>query len=269
MLDTKNTIRNMGSILFDGFNGVQIFLAPLTLLYMLQSDSMLSAITSLFSFRIHYFPLLIFLITLFFVLFMLVKIRLLYPGNLSEYFDKIVDLNVSVLAVVLIALIFYAISAFLSYFYGIKGALKPGLALLFKLYTSSLVLYHYSLFVWTKPLFKRGYKSARASKALLAWGRSNKLLFARYSLLIIVIVIASVRIYHFAMSYLFFPFLEGINQQWGVEFRLPMVPFNKISDVFVNALIVTIAFLVSNLTFYPIAFVINRILIKLNPLRIK
>ncbi|PKN73001.1 MAG: hypothetical protein CVU50_04390 [Candidatus Cloacimonetes bacterium HGW-Cloacimonetes-3] len=269
MFDAKNIIRSMGESLFGGYNGVQIFLAPLTLLYLLQSNSMLSSITSLFSFRIHYFPLLIFLVTLIFVLFMLVKIRMLYPGNMSEYIDKIVDLNISILAVVLIALIYYAISAFLGYFYGIKGILKPGLALLFKLFTTSLVLYHYSLFVWTKPLFKRGYKSTRASKALKAWGRSNKLLFAKYSLLIIVIVIASVRIYQFAMSYLLFPLLDGINQHWGVEMRFYLLPFNGISDVFINTLILSFAFLVANLFFYPIAFTINRILIKLNPLKTK
>ena len=49
---------------------------------------------------------------------MLLKIKLLYNCDNGEYLDMVIQFNVSVMALVLIALIIYAVSSFLAYFYG-------------------------------------------------------------------------------------------------------------------------------------------------------
>jgi hypothetical protein len=256
-------------MLFCGFNGIQVFLAPLTMLYLVRSDTMLSSITSLLSFRIHFFPLIIFLIILFYMLFMLGKLRLFHHGRLSEYIDKTVDLNLSILTIVLIALIFYAVTAFIAYFYGIRGALKPGLALLFKLFTSLLLFYHYALDVWAHPFHKRGYGSLRSYRALQVWVSHNKLLFIRFSLLMLAAVLASVRVFQLSLNFVILPVFEGIRHYLGLDFRLSFVSFNRIGDVFINLLVLVSVFFISNLIFYPIVYAVNHVLVKLNPIRIK
>ncbi len=256
-------------IIFGDLNGIQIFLAPLTLAYLVRSESILTTVTSLFSDRIHYFPLFIFLITLLFVIFTLIKLWLYNWDRPNDFVDKIIELNLSVLTVVLIALIYYAISAFLSYFYGIKGGLKPGLALLYKIYTSSVVIYYFAYHTILSGYLHRGYGQSRAIKCFYAWLRVNKLLFIRYSVMSVVAIIASVRMYQLILVYAYHPAIEVIHSLTNVDLRFDMVPLLHIGDVFANMFILFLACAVSSVIYYPVGLLVKRLILTLNPIKLK
>ena len=247
------------------YTGVQVFLAPITLFYLIETDSLLSAATSLLSFRIHYFPLLVFSIIFTFVLFMMLKIKLMQHVTKAEFVDIVIELNLSVMALVIIALIIYAVTDFLSYFYGIRGTIKSSMYMLFKLYTSLIIIHQFLFRVLLAPYYKRSYGRNRAIKAFKAWSRKNKLLLFRYGLIWVLIIIAATRFYQLLINLVFDPALNIINNLWGFDPRLRLYPFVHVDDIFLNTLICLFAFAISNLLFYPIVFVFNWLAYKLIP----
>jgi len=245
-------IKGIINALFGDYNGMQIFVAPITLLYWIDSGSLLSSATSLLSFRMHYLPLLAFLIIFVFSFFMLIKIKLLYNCTNNEYLDLAIQFNVSVMALVLIGLVIYAVSTFLTYFYGIRGTVKSGLVLLFKLYTVLLILYHYLWKVVLTPFYLRQYGHPRAIKAFFSWARKNKLMLLRYILITVLLVYFSIRLYQIILRFVLVPCITNIGNSTGIFLFFKLYPFVSIGDIFINVLVLAGAFLVSNLFFFPI-----------------
>jgi len=269
MHSVRQIARVLLGVLFGDFSGIQVFLAPITLLYVIQSQSILSSLTNLFTLRLHYFPLVIYLIFIAFVLFMIAKLWQMEPRGRGQLIDRIVELNLSVLTLVIIALMYYALSAFFAYFYGIKGTLKPGLAIIFKLFTTLIIIYHYMLHVWLEPYKKRGYGWDRSMRACKAWLRWHKYSFARFSILIVALIILSVRLYQLAIGYMIIPCFEGLKDVWNIDIRLGLLPFNSISEVYINSALLLVALLLSNLIFYPLVFTVTLVLHHLNPINLK
>jgi len=261
-LQQAKVIKCILNALFGDYNGIQVFVAPITLIYWIDSSSLLSSATSLISFRMHYLPLLAFLILFVFSIFMLLKIKLLYNCDNSEYLDMVIQFNVSVMALVLIALIIYAVSSFLAYFYGIKGTIKSGLLLLFKLYTVFLILYHYIFNVVLTPYYQRQYGYSRALKAFLSWARNHKFLLFRYILLILLVIFFAVRFYELILRFILMPLISVIGNYTGFTIKFKLYPFVMIKDIFVNVIMLTGAFVVSNLFFFPVIqllkYLVNR-----------
>lgn len=255
--------------LLGDYNGVQVFWAPITLFYWIQSGTILASATSLFSFRVHYFPLLAFLVIFFYTIFMIVKLKLFHSGTDSDFWDGIIELHVSVMALVLIALIVYAVTGFMDYFYGLHGTLKTSMYMLFKLYTAMLIMYHYLFNYWLQPYYKRNYGRKRAHLSLYAWIRGNVAVFVRYSLLLIVIVFASIRLYLLMINYALVPILEGWKSYAGVDLRLHLYPFMHVNDVFINVGVLLIAFGLSNLFFSPIIILVSRFTKLIHPIHLQ
>jgi len=256
-MNMKSIRRQVLLPLFGEYTGIQVFLAPITLFYLIETDSLLSAATSLLSFRIHYFPLLAFSIILSFVLFIMIKMRLIHQESKTDYLDSIIDLNISVIALVLIALIIYAVSNFLSYFYGINGTIKTAMHLLFKLYTSLIIMSSFMYGVMLAPYHKRNYGRKRAFQAIKAWNRKNKLLLLRYGLVWVLIAIAATRFYQLLIQLVYDPAISIINDFWHIDIRLQLYSFKHVDDIFVNLFVCLLAFVISNLLFYPIIYVFN------------
>jgi hypothetical protein len=256
-MNLKSVRRQVLLPLCGEYTGLQVFLAPITLFYLIETDSLLSAATSLLSFRIHYFPLLAFSIILAFVLFMMLKMRLIHQESKTDYIDNVIELNISVMALVIIALITYAVSSFLSYFYGINGTIKTAMYLLFKLYTSLIIMSSFMYGVMLAPFHKRNYGRKRAVQALKAWSRKNKLLLLRYSLVWVLIIIAATRFYQLLIQLVYDPAISIINDFWHIDIRLHLYSFKHVDDIFVNLFVCLLAFLISNLLFYPIIYIFN------------
>ncbi len=261
----RHIIKATMNMLFGEFSGIQVFLAPITLLYLIESQSILSSLTNLFSFKLHYFPLIIFLVLLFFVIFMVIKMRLVDYIDSAHFVDRIIELNLFVLTAVIVALIYYALSGFFAYFYGIKGTLKPGLAIIFKLVTATIIVHQYLLNLWLTPYRKRGYGIMRSTLACKAWFRWNKLSFYRFSVLVVAFILLATRLYQLVISYLLIPGLDSVKETFNIDFRLVLFPFNSVPQVFANVLIMFIALLVSNMLFYPFMYAVTHVCRILSP----
>jgi len=253
--------------LFGKYLGIQVFIAPITMFYLIESDSIMMAGTSLLGFRIHFFPLFIFLVMLSFMAFMLIKLKLLHRGTRDDYLEAVIELNISMLALVIIALIVYAVAGFLAYFYGIKETLKHSMYMLFKIYTAVLILHHYLLSVWLAPFYPKHYGRKRAKKLFKAWARKHKMMLVRYSVLLILIVFASTRIYLILIHYVFVPVFTGIATYTGFDLRLSLFRFFALKDIFLNVAVCLIAFMGSNLLFSPVVWIIEYLINRFIPLK--
>gem|GEM_PF-533937 len=251
--------------LFGKYLGAQVFIAPITLFYLIKSDSLLAAGTSLISLNIHLFPLLVFLIMAWYVIFMIIKLKLLIKGSGSDYLDSIIQLNVSLLALVLIALIIYALATFMAYFYGIRETMKHAMYFLFKFYTALMIIYQYLYNDFLKPLSKPHYSRIRTERIFLAWARNRKMLLLRYTLLMFLVILAATRLYQLIIQYALIPFLEGVKTYAGMDIRITLSSFIGIGDVLYNVLLCILAFLISNLLFYPLVLVIEYLIHKYLP----
>lgn len=240
--------------LFGKYLGIQVFIAPITMFYLIRSDSIMKAGTSLLGFRIHYLPLLVFLIMLVFMLFMMVKLRLLQGGTYQDYIDSVIELNISMLGLIIIALITYAVSSFLAYFYGIKGTVKDSMYLLFKLYTSLLILYHYLLNHLLTAFCPTQLGRRRAIRYIKAWGLKHKYMMLRYLVFLSLVVMAMARLYILLIHYALAPILTGLKEYTGINLRFSLVQFYGLQDVFFNVAVLFVAFMISNLMIYPLVY---------------
>lgn len=249
------------------FNGIQVFWSPGTLLYILSSTGVLAALSSALSFRIHYMPLFIFLIVLAYVIFVSAKLKLFYADFPGSWLEEFIGLNISVLGLFLISLIIYAVSAFMLYFYGIDGTLKPALLLLFKSYTAIIILYHYLRSLWMKPFYRRKYGKIRAQKAFLAWIRKHVYLAVRYTLLVMIMVLTAIKLYQIIISLVLMPLIEGLAKSTGWNLQLNLQAFYTMNDIAINLGILILALLISNMIFYPFVYLVNKLAEWLMPLK--
>ncbi len=254
--------------MFGKFLGIQVFAAPITLFYLIKSESILRAGTSLLSFKIHYLPLLVFLIMLAFMLFMLIKLKLIQRGSADDYLDSVIQLNLSMLVLVIIALIIYAVSGFLAYFYGIRGTLKHSIYLLFKLYTSLLILYYYLLNHLLNVDYISRRSRRRAMQYIRAWSMKHKFLFLRYILFLALVIMAITRLYILLVHFVLVPVLTGIKNYAGIDLRFSLAQFFTLKDVFMNVAVLVGAFLISNLLIYPLILISETLIKKYLPFNI-
>ncbi len=254
-------------VLCGDFNGIQVFWSPGTLIPLLSSSGILAALSSALSFRIHYMPLFIFLIMGFYVIYVTLKLKLFYQIPNGDFTDAFIGLNLSVLGLFLISLIVYAVSGFMLYFYGIDGILKPLLLLLFKSYTALIILYHYLLWMWLRPFYARRYGRQRAFTAMVAWQRKNIYAAVRYTLMMILMVLAAIKVYQILLSYVLQPVLDGLVLHLKINLQLHMTAFYNLWDIVINLGILILAFLISNLCFYPLVYAVTYIGKRLLPIQ--
>ena len=77
---------------------------------------------------------------------------------------------------------------------------------------------------------------------------------------------AIVRIYLLAISYVFIPLQDFFYGATGISLSIMLQPVNKISSVAINIFLLSAAFLLSNLLFYPFIYVGDRLSLALHPI---
>ena len=158
------------------------------------------------------------------------------------------------LGLIIIALITYAVSSFLAYFYGIKGTVKDSMYLLFKLYTSLLILYHYLLNHLLTAFCPTQLGRRRAIRYIKAWGLKHKYMMLRYLVFLSLVVMAMARLYILLIHYALAPILTGLKEYTGINLRFSLVQFYGLQDVFFNVAVLFVAFMISNLMIYPLVY---------------
>lgn len=263
--------------MFSEYNGIQVFLYPMTLLYWISSTSILLPFTSLLTLRIHYLPLTFFGVLLIYVCFMVLKIytylfpstRSHYPQKLSEFYDLVIQLHLVLFVSILILMVYYILSRFLGYFYRIDLPLKQGVMFFFRAFTVLLILYYYLQSMWLKPLRQRQYSKKRSTLLVTGWANKHPWTALKYTVMMSVVVFAAVKLYLLVIVYFITPVLAGIRHFLGLKLDIELIPITGIISVLYNLFMLAAAFMLSNLLFYPIIVLSQKLTQSLHPMKIK
>ncbi len=259
------------------YNGIQVFLYPVTLLYWISSTSILLPFTSLLTLRIHYLPLTFFGVLLIYVCFMVLKIyTCLFPGPQkhhpklkSEFYDLVIQLHLVLFVTVMILMVYYILSRFLSYFYSIDLPLKQGVMFLFRAFTVFLILYYYLKSMWLQPLRARKYSKKRCDILVTGWISKNIWAALKYTAMMSIVVFAAVKLYLLVIAYFITPVLSGLRHLLGLKLDIELIPISGIGSVFYNLFMLAAAFMLSNLLFYPIIVLSQKLNKSIHPMKIK
>ena len=126
-----NAIRIIFKLLFGDFNGVQVFLYPLTLFVWIDDLSFSFVVTGLLTVYKHYFPLFIFLLVLLYVFFLILKSHSVYLYNYPDsslqekrfFRNSVINIHLGLLFVV-IGGVLYMLATF-QYYCHIQDTLRP------------------------------------------------------------------------------------------------------------------------------------------------
>ncbi len=259
------------------FNGIQVFLYPMTLLYWISSASILLPFTSLLSMSIHYLPLTFFGVLLIYVCFMVLKIyTCVFPGPhshhpklLDEFYELVIQLHLVLFVTIIVLMVYYILSRFLGYFYRIDLPLKQGVMFFFRAFTVLLILYYYLKSMWLKPLRARRYSQKRSLLLTIGWINRNPWAAVKYTVMMSVVVFAAVKLYLIAIAYFITPVLSGIRHLLGLKLDIELIPISGIFSVLANLFMLAAAFMLSNLLFYPIIVLSQKLNNSMHPMKIK
>ncbi len=182
------------------------------------------------------------------------------------FWDSIINLHVRLFVVLLIVMVFFVLSEFLSYFYGIKLPVKHAVMLFFRLFTILLIIAYYIPYMWLKPYLERGYGKRRSEMLCYSWLIKHPLIAIKYSGLLFLIMIAAVRLYLLMINYVYSPLLLGILDLTGINVRLELIRIDQLWSVFYNLFILAAAFILSNVCFYPLIVLAQLLADKLHPI---
>jgi hypothetical protein len=269
-------LRGFLKAMFSDYNGIQVFLYPGTIFYWISSTSILWALSTLLSVRLHFLPISFMGILVIYISFIMMKIyTILYQGPhrdnphlLSEYWDAIIRLHTRLFVVLLAAMIFFVFTEFMAYFYGIKIPLKQGIMLFFRLFTILLIIAYYIPAMWLKPYRKRRYGKRRSELLCYSWITKNPLQAVKYSGMLFLVMLAAVRIYVIVIAYIYNPLLFALNDFLGINLHVELMPISNIWTVFYNLFMLAVAFMLSNLCFFPIIKLAQLLADALHPIKL-
>ncbi|MCB5254191.1 MAG: hypothetical protein RBR69_02630 [Candidatus Cloacimonadaceae bacterium] len=259
------------------YNGIQVFLYPMTLIYWISTTSILVPLTTLLSVRMHYLPLTFFGVFLVYVCFMVLKIytcifpgpHKLYPKLMDEFYDLVVQLHLVLFVTIIIIMVYYVLSRFLGYFYSIDLALKKGVLFFFRAFTVLLILYYYLKSMWLKPLRERNYSQKKSTLLVTGWISRNVWAAVKYTGMMSMVVFAAVKLYLIIIAYFLTPALSGLKEFLGLKLEIELIPIDGISSILYNLFMLAAAFMLSNLLFYPIIVLSQKLNNSMHPMKIK
>lgn len=252
-------------LLCGDFNGIQVFWAPATLLYLIDSTSFFGAVASALGMRISLIPLVGYVFVLVFTAFMLCKLSADPPQRKSDRIDGIIKLNLQVFGLVGLGMLVFAGAAFLQYFYGLSGLLKPTLAFILKVYPTCLIFFYYLYSLWIGFFVKRNHSRARTQKALYIWIRSNRLAFVKFSFLLLLLVLAVIRLYELLIGMVIYPAMEVVEIYTGISLQIKLHAFDSIGNTMLNTGYLVLGVMLSNLIFSPLVLLVKWIAALLKP----
>lgn len=276
MTKASSLLRGFLKAMFSDYNGIQVFLYPGTIFYWISNASIVLALSTLLSVRLHYLPLSFLGVLVIYISFIMMKIyTILFQGPhrenphlVSEFWDAVIRLHTRFFVVLLAAMIFFVFTEFMSYFYGIKIPLKHGIMLFFRLFTILLIIAYYIPAMWLKPYRKRRYGKKRSELLCYAWIIKNPLQAVKYSGMLFLVMLAAVRVYVIVIAYAYDPLLYALNDFLGVNLHVELLPITKLWTVVYNLFMLAVAFMLSNLCFFPIIKLAQLLADALHPIKL-
>lgn len=268
MNSLRQMIQQMFYLLFGDFNGIQVFLYPMTLFWWIDSDSFLLAVTGLLTNQRHMFPLSLFLLLVLFMAFITVKVYSSTSGSQGgsaaeqrAFRGILIDLHKVILIALVAASLIYLLASFLNYYYGIQLPLKKLYPLLFRASSIFLVFYLGLRNIWTQPYRGQGNSSSRACRSV-RWNMTHDPLgHLAHALAVLMLAILASFLFNQVVLNLLFPLLEAGGIRPKLMLLRPVGIFALLYDVFVFG----VAFLLSNLLFSPLGKLLSRLALLLAP----
>ncbi len=285
MTAVQNIIRFIFKLLFGSFNGIQVFLFPLTLFWWIDSSSFWYAVTGLVTIKRHYFPLTIFLLLLFYIAFLILKNHSYIVGKDSlwnnpdrgDFFDAVIDIHATLMITLICFGLLYVFAAFMRYYYGITVHLRVIYPFAFRAFSILLILYYVVFYSWLKPYRIRNLSIKRARRLLQCYWRNHPLGFVSYVLNLVLIIIACSVVYHFLVKNLLLPCLPTqislkvkipllpLSLSTQISLRLFLMPLNNIYALLYDIFVFAVAFMLSNLLFSPFMAIFRHLADKIHP----
>ncbi len=263
------------SVLFGEWNGIQFFLLPMTLFYLLDGFSIARWITGLLTHRIHYLPLTVFLFFFLFHVYMILK-RLSYDFELpaSKYKRKdlisfIIKIHEQLIIFILVMAIVYVFSAFIRYFYQIQMPIRYAFAYITQFCCITLIVFHYVMNNWLFRFRIKGHSYNRAWAYMFVYVKRNLGVFIQYSLLCIMMIVVSIYVYRIMIVILISPLFSYISDLTGWTLKIRTQNGSSGLIVVSNVWSVFVAYLISNLFYAPIVKAFHGVLQMFHPLTAK
>ncbi len=268
----KKIFESVLNVLFGEWNGIQIFLVPMTLFYLLDGFSVARWISGLLTHRIHYLPLTVFLFLFLYVGFVILKRMSFDIGTVMEpkrarfVYEFIIELHKQLIVLFFALVSIFMLSSFLKYFYAIHMPLRYILLYVTQVYCVMLIIYHYLIHSWLKHYYMSGYSRKRAWAGLLIYMRNDLKKFTLYSLGLILMIIFSVYLYRAIILIVAAPILDLMSNTIGIPLRFHIGQSYSSVGVLHNVWVLFVAFLTSNLLFAPIVKTLHGFMQRLHPL---
>ena len=141
--------------------------------------------------------------------------------------------------------------------------------LFFRAFTVLLILYYYFKSMWLGPLRARKYSQKRSTLLAIGWANKNPWAALKYSVMLFVVVFAAVKLYRVVIAYLITPVLSGLRHLLGLKLDIELIPISGIGSVLANIFMLAAAFMLSNLLFYPIIVLSQKLNNSMHPMKIK
>ncbi|MCB5263876.1 MAG: hypothetical protein WCQ73_00425 [Candidatus Cloacimonadaceae bacterium] len=273
----QQSLRYLLKAMCSEYNGIQVFLYPGTLFYWLSGSGLLDSFSSLMSMRMHFLPLVFFTVLLAYVAFMVLKIyttifdgpHRIYPKRLSDFWDHVINLHLYLFLTVIVLMVFFVLSKFVSYYYGIDLPLRQGVWLFFRAFTILLILFYYIRSMWIRPFKQREFSLRRSERHCLAWMSRHFWAAMKYTAVILLLVLVAIRLYLIVIVVIISPVLSVLGSLIGQKLIIELIPVFSMGSIFYNVFMLFAAFMLSNLFFYPIIKLGQSLLMAMHPISIK
>jgi hypothetical protein len=254
-------------LLFGSFNGMQVILYPMALVFWLNINSFQYVSIGLFTSHKYYFPLLIFLVVFILVVLLILKnySELSHPNQKLSQEQKnsiahtIIGLHKILLVVMFAVGLIYLVYAFLNHYYGISLPLSTIYTSLARFVSVGLILGYALRNAWTSPHRENGMDVRRALVMVRKDFRSRPRPFLLHGFSFIIMALLACGIYNnIVMNVLDF-FIGRTGFSLHLAHATGLLPL--IYDVF----LLFVALLLSNLVFSPLVLLVNSLSHKMIP----
>lgn len=257
----QKVIHGIFNLLFGDFNGVQVFLYPMTLFWWMDSYDFFYAMTGLFTTHRHLFPLLIFMLLLLYVIFLIIKNsssilsdqRKNTETEKRSFYAMVIDLHKILLIALLVIGLIYVLAAFLKYYYRIQMPLKTIYPYVLRGFSIFLILYYTLKNSWTKPYRELGLSMERAYVKVRKNFVQYPELYGTHAIALFLMIMLGSFIYNLMVLNLFYPIVAAIGFSPDLFLTTPVSIAALLYDIFVLG----VAFMLSNLFFSPIVLLIS------------
>ncbi len=246
-----------------GFNGIQVFIFPVLLLYWLDALELLHVVSEILTFKMHYLPLCIFLFLAVYVLFIIAKYYVSAPHTKAEFKLFIIELHKYLLTCLFCFAILFLLAIFLKYFYGILISEKAIASWTARGLGIFAILISHLSHSWTEPWQKLGHSFPNALARVRIFARHHPYRFHTFNLLHIFLILLFCRAYINWQDYIYYPIFHAL----GLDFKLNLISVSSTIALSINVILVTFAALCSSFFFIPLVWLATQITRFLHPIK--